>query len=444
MYEGKTSSLFIRYAVPQMIGLTFNSIYMIVDGVFIGHRLGTDAMAAAAVSVPLIEILIALSMAIASGAGVLVSGDIARKDRKRAVSVFNTAFSIAIVLGLVVMVLGNIFINEIAYLFGSTAAIHDLTIGYMRYIMIFAPFMVLNFLLSGMVRNDGSPRLAMIALTIGSLSNVLLDYVFMYPLNMGIEGAALATALGPILSIMILIPHFTGKKGVLQIKVRTSDFIDTKTILRLGFPSFIMEFTIGIITFVYNAAIIRCGFGELGLAAYLIIGYLMLIILTLFLGMAEGLQPVFSFFHGAGNSRKLSSMLRFSVVVFLVLGVICVLAAYYGSHLFYSIFNPEDIGLIEFSTARSKVYFTLFFAAGFNILMISFWQATGKTGKSLTVSLSRSLLFPPILTAIIPLLAGPESIWFCHSLSEALTAVVALLIIIASRKAMADSYGTDA
>ena len=297
MYEGKTSSLFVRYAVPQMIGLTFNSIYMIVDGVFIGHRLGTDAMAAAAVSVPLIEILIALSMAIASGAGVLVSGDIARKDRERAVSVFNTALSIAIALGLSVMVLGNIFIDEIAYLFGSTAAIHDLTIGYMRYIMIFAPFMVLNFLLSGMVRNDGSPRLAMVALTIGSLSNVLLDYVFMYPLDMGIEGAALATALGPILSIMILIPHFIRKKGVLQIKVRTSDFLDTRTILRLGFPSFIMEFTIGIITFVYNAAIIRCGFGELGLAAYLIIGYLMLIILTLFLGMAEGLQPVFSFFH---------------------------------------------------------------------------------------------------------------------------------------------------
>ena len=141
---------------------------------------------------------------------------------------------------------------------------------------------------------------------------------------------------------------------------------------------------------------------------------------------------------------RLFSMLRFSVVVFLILGVICVAATYSGSHLFYSIFNPEDAELIEFSTARSRIYFSLFFAAGFNILMISFWQATGKTGKSLAVSLSRSLILPPLLTAIMPLLFSAESIWFCHSLSEALTAVAALLILIASRKPMAGSHGNNA
>lgn len=95
-------------------------------------------------------------------------------------------------------------------------------------------------------------------------------------------------------------------------------------------------------------------------------------------------------------------MLRFSVIVFLISGLLCALAVYSGSHLFYSIFNPEDTQLIEFATARSNVHFSLFFATGFNILMISFWQATGKTGKSLAVSLSRSLILPPLFTAVLP------------------------------------------
>lgn len=434
MYEGKTSSLFARYAIPQMIGLTFNSIYMIVDGVFIGHRLGTDSMAAAAVSVPLIEIMIALSMAIAAGAGVLVSGSVAKGDNKRAISVFNTALAIALASGIAIMILGNIFIDEIAYLFGSTDTIHQETIDYMKYIISSAPFMILNYLLSGMARNDRCPRLAMAALTIGSLANVLLDYAFMYPLDMGIEGAALATALGPIISIIILLPHFLLKNGVLSIRVSTMNIKDVPAILRLGFPSFIMEFTIGIITFVYNAAIIQNGFGEIGLAAYLIIGYLMLIILTLFLGMAEGLQPVFSFLHGEENRKKLALLLRFSAAVFIALGLICTLAACFGSHFFYSIFNPDDTALAAFSAERSRAYFSLFFAAGFNILMISFWQATGRTGKSLIVSLSRSLIWPPILMMLLPLFIGPESIWLCHSLSEALTAITTAVLIIAKRE----------
>lgn len=120
MYEGTPRELFARYALPQMIGLLFNSVYLIVDGVFIGHRLGTDAMAAAAVSVPLMEILIALSMAIASGAGVLISGHLSRGEGNRAVRIFNVAFSCSVGLGLLICVFGNVFIDGLARMLGST------------------------------------------------------------------------------------------------------------------------------------------------------------------------------------------------------------------------------------------------------------------------------------------------------------------------------------
>ena len=177
MYEGSSKELFGRFALPQMIGLLFNSVYIIVDGLFIGNRLGRDAMAAAAVGVPLIEILIALSMAIASGAGTLISGQLAREEKGAAARTFNTAVMSAAVLGAIIAVFGNVFIDGIAEALGSTESIHEDAVTYIWYIITFSPFLVFSYLLGGMARNDGRPKLAMAALTAGSLSNILYLHV---------------------------------------------------------------------------------------------------------------------------------------------------------------------------------------------------------------------------------------------------------------------------
>lgn len=389
-----------------MIGLLFNSVYMIVDGVFIGNRLGRDAMAAAAVSVPLVEILIALSMAVATGAGVLISSHLGQGEKEKARHIFSLAALCTAVMGLLISVLGNIFIHPLAELLGSTPVIHDEAISYMWYIITFSPFLLFSFLLSGLVRNDNRPKLAMFALMFGSVSNIVLDYVFMYPLNMGIAGAALATALGPIFSVLIMLPHFIFKRGDLYLTKFKLKWRSICSVYVLGFPSFIMEFTIGIITFVYNFAIVHYGFGEIGLAAYLVIGYLMLIILTLFLGMAQGLQPVFSYFMGTGEEKRSKSLLGFSIKAFLAIGVLCYVLIVFFSRGFFTIFNPGDIELINFMESKSLPYFSGFFLAGFNILMISYWQANGRTSNALTVSLCRSVIWPPILVAVLLIIPG--------------------------------------
>ena len=221
MYEGKIHSLFAKYAIPQMIGLLFNSVYLIVDGVFIGNRLGRDAMAAAAVSVPFIEILISMSMAVASGAGIIISNFLGQKEEKEAVRIFNISIWVLGTIGLSIVVLGNIFIHLLAELLGSTPHIHKDAVEYLWYIITFSPFLLYSFLLGGLARNDGRSKLAMFALAFGSISNIVLDYVFMYPLDMGIGGTALATALGPIFSVLILLPHFIQKKGALHCKRQT-------------------------------------------------------------------------------------------------------------------------------------------------------------------------------------------------------------------------------
>ncbi|MCQ4922248.1 MATE family efflux transporter [Tissierella carlieri] len=434
MYEGKTSTLFRKYAVPQMIGLLFNSVYLIVDGIFIGNRLGRDSMAAAAISVPFIEILLSIAMAVASGAGIMISNYLGRQERKAANQIFNVATWVLGGISILIVLFGNIFLHPLANLLGSTPQIHKEAVKYLWYIITFSPFLLFSFLLGGLARNDGRPKLAMFALAFGSISNIVLDYVFMYPLNMGISGAALATALGPIFSVLILLPHFLRKKGDLHF---TKVQVYKRTIHQIfvfGFPSFIMEFTIGIITFIYNFAIIKYGYGEIGLAAYLVIGYLMLIILTIFLGMAEGLQPVFSYFTGTGETKKNRDMLSFATKIFLGIGVISYIIIVFFSRDFFSLFTPGDIELISFAEEKSLLYFSGFFLAGFNILMISFWQSTQVTRWAMSVSLMRSLVVPPILIFLLPIIFGNESIWICHSLGEAITACVAFSMLIAANR----------
>ncbi len=421
---------FCKYAIPQMLGLLFNSVYFIADGVFIGNRLGRDAMAAAGVAVPMLELMIALSMAITAGSGVLVSVAISQKRPAEANCGMMHALLTAGVLGVLMAVLGNLFIDPLANALGSTPGIHGEVRAYLSIILALSPFMLFSFLLGGMVRNDGHPLHAMIALTVGSLSNILLDWVFMYPLNMGISGAALATALGPILSDMILLPHFLRRRGSLRFSRFSFKPRLLGEMLILGLPSFVMEFTIGMVTFITNLSIQNLNLGEMGLAAYLLIGYLMLIILTLFLGMAEGLQPVFSQMQGGGDLAGCRDMRRFSLAVFVGIGLACYGCVYFFSARFYALFTAGDQALLAFAASHSRAYFCGFVFAGVNILLISCWQAIAQTRKAMVTALLRSVLLPPVFILLLPALLGADWFWFGHSMAEWITAVAACCLLL--------------
>ena len=189
-----------------------------------------------------------------------------------------------------------------------------------------------------------------------------------------------------------------------------------------------MEFSIGIITFIYNLAIVQHGFGEIGLASYLVIGYLMLIIIRIFLGLAEGLQPLFSYFLGASKSRKRLSLCFFSTKVFRAAGIVSYFLVVSFSGHFYLLFNPDDSALVSFSQSKSLIYFISCIFAGYNIFMISYWQSIQLLRTAMLISLLRSVLLPPLFILILPAILSSNSIWFCLPASEAVTACVAFFL----------------
>ncbi len=425
MYREKPSRLFVKYAIPQMIGLLLNSVYLIVDGMFIGNRLGRNAMAAAAVSVPMIEILIALSLAISVGASIIVSSSFGSGDKKKANQAFNLSLILAGVTAVVIAILGNVFIHQLSVSLGSTPDIMDEAITYLWYIVTGSPFLIFSFVLSSLARADNSPKLAMYALAIGAVSNIILDYVFLYPLNMGIGGAALATALGPVFSVLILLPHFIKKKGELKFAWPSLSFGLSKRILVLGAPSFIMEFSIGIVTLFYNISITRTGYGEIGLAAYLVIGYIALIILTVFLGIAQGIQPLVSYFHGRNEHGRNTELMSFLFKAVAGFGIVLYGAVFLFAESFIAIFTPGDYDLIAFTHAKAGPYFSGFVFAGITILVITYLQSMQKTGPALVLSLLRSVILVPIFLFVFPALWGREAIWLALSAAELVTFIVA-------------------
>ncbi|MCC8190372.1 MAG: polysaccharide biosynthesis C-terminal domain-containing protein [Planctomycetes bacterium] len=425
MYREKPGRLFVTYAIPQTVGLLLNSIYLIVDGIFIGNRLGREAMAAAAVAVPVIEILIAVALAISVGAGVIISGSFGRQDDTRANAAFTLSLAMAVTVALAIAVLGNVWIDALAVRLGATPDIHTEAVVYLWYIVTGSPFLIGSFAFSAYARADNRPKLAMTALAVGSVSNIILDYVFLYPLDLGIGGAALATAIGPLFSVAILLPHFLRRQGRLRLGWPRLSGRLAGAIVYLGAPAFIMEFSIGIVTLLYNLAITSHGFGDIGLAAYLTIGYIALIILTVYLGIGQGVQPLISYFHGTGDDQRSRDLLRYLFAAMTILGFALYAAVVLFARPFIAIFTPDDGELVTFTADKAVVYFSGFALAGWSILIITFFQSIGQAGRALVLSLLRSVVLPALFLLLFPRIWGREGIWPALSAAEILTALLA-------------------
>lgn len=414
----------LSYMIPGIAGLLFNSLYIVVDGLFVARMLGREPLAAVTVGVPIVEVLLAISMLISVGAGVLISNKNGSGEDEEARRIFNISARLLLIVSILIASLSLIFIEAIAKILGATPDILDLVVEYLRYFFVFSPAFMFSYASSTWLRNDSRPKLVMVAQIIGALSNVFLDWLFMGPLKMGIGGAALATGLGPILSILIMSPHFISKKGNLYFEKVRMDFRVILDMLLKGIPSFAMEFALGITTLCVNIAI-SIHLGAIGFAAFGIIGYIALIVLSIFLGMAEGSQPLISFYYGAKKDENIKKILRISLQLAASIGLVTYGLLYKFAQIPVSIFADNDVELIQTAMTASRYYFPALFASGINIILASFVQSIGQWKGSVLISLSRSLIILLPLLLILPNLLGGLGIWLSVPLAELLTLPIA-------------------
>lgn len=416
----------IKYAGPGILGLVANSLYIVVDGVFVAKMLGAESLAAVTTVVPVVEILIAVSLMISIGGGIYISIAQGKGDIEESRSYFNHGLFFTVGLSIIILILSLAFRQQIAVLLGATPDIFTEVVEYFTWFIAFVPFFMLNYALGTWIRNDGKPNLAMAGQVIGAAMNIVLDYVFMGPLNMGIAGAAIATGLGPVVGIIIVTPHFIKKKGTLYIQKIKFNLEYIKNILIGGLPSFSIEFALGAMSFFCNLFIVS-RMGSQGLAAFGVIGYVNLILLSVFLGIGQGTQPLVSRFYGQKELDKIEYVYKFSATLSFVLGVLA-----YGLILIIrrpviAVFiDPNDIELTSLTFKAIAMFFFSFAITGINVATASIFEAKHSVGYAITISFLRAggFLLPTLF--LLNQFENPMLIWLAVPLAEILTLPVSL------------------
>lgn len=300
--------IFSRYMILSVLGTLGVSCYILADTFFIAKGLGANGLTALNLAIPVYNFIHGTGLMLGMGGATRFSICKSQGKTDEVNRIYTNTIYLAAVFSALFVLLGFVFSKQLSTLLGADENVLEMTNTYLRWLLIFAPAFILNDVLLCFVRNDGSPQLSMTAMLIGSFSNIVLDYIFIFPMQMGIFGAIFATGLSPIISIAMMFLHWLRKKNTFRFvktKIR-KDII--KQDLSLGFPSLIAQLSSGIVMIVFNMIILNLE-GNTGVAAYGVVANISLVIVAVYTGIAQGVQPLISTFYGAGNDKQTKTML---------------------------------------------------------------------------------------------------------------------------------------
>jgi putative MATE family efflux protein len=291
---------FTKYVSLNILGMIGLSFYILADTYFVSKALGSTGIAALNLSISIYSVIHGIGLMIGIGGATRFSILKSQNVDKKANLVFVSAIKLGAMIGVIIAIIGLFGAKHLALLLGADSLTLPLTRTYLSTILSFAPFFILNNVILAFIRNDNNPKLSMIAMLVGSFSNIVLDYVFMFPLGMGIFGAAFATGLAPIFSIFILSFHFVKKKNSFTFLIKKLRWNFVPDIFRLGLSAFIIEISSAVVLITFNLVMLRIE-GNLGVAAYGIVANLALVGIAVFTGLAQGIQPLISKYYGMEN-----------------------------------------------------------------------------------------------------------------------------------------------
>ena len=299
---------------------------------------------------------------------------------------------------------------------------------YLQVILLFAPMFMINNLLLCFIRNDGAPQLSMAAMIGGSLSNIILDYVFMFPLGMGIFGAAFATGLAPVVSILILLPFLLKKKNQFHFKkCRLSRKLSLE-IFSSGLPSLITEVSSGIVMIIFNTIILNIS-GNIGVAAYGVIANLSLVVIAIYTGIAQGIQPILSSNYGAKNKKNISDTLKYAMTTVFIISVCIYLCIFFGAEIIVQIFNNEQNEILQnIAVTGLKIYFLACVFAGFNIVISVYFTSISYPVPAHIISILRGFILIIPIAFILSNLGGIMGVWLVFPSTELIVALIGIVL----------------
>lgn len=421
------NKLFFKYVSLNVLGMVGISLYILADTFFIAQALGSNGIASLNLSIPAYGVINGIGLMLGLGGASRYSILSAQKEIKTAQKVYAQSLIFGVIIGGVFLVFGLFGSGLIARSLGANNETLASTSIYLQTILFFSPFFILNNTLQSFVRNDGDPSLAMSGMMIGSFLNIVLDYIFIFPLDMGMFGAALATCIAPISSIAVLSIHFKRATNQLKFVFQKLNWIVLKDICYLGATGFINEIASAVVLFLFNTIIFSLE-GNLGLAAYGIVANISFVVLSLFTGVAQGAQPLLSDSYGKRDLSKIKHVLTLSIITALVISATVYLTTLLFKSGIIAAFNSDQsTHVAEMAATGLIVYFIGFFFAGINTISTTYFSATDQPRLALFFSLLRGgvLIIPIVL--LFSYLWGMNGVWMSYVAAEA---IVVLWIVI--------------
>ncbi|WP_284141377.1 MULTISPECIES: MATE family efflux transporter [unclassified Virgibacillus] len=411
--------VFLRYLIPSMIGMLLMAVNIVADGIMVGNRLGAEALAGVGIAAPVYTIFVALSLWIGIGAATKYSMAMGAKKTKEAQVVFSHAIVSIFLLTFVIGLIAFLFREPLAYMLGANGDTFPYVSEYLLVILLFGFCFTIENTFSIFVRNDGGPNLAMAALVIGAVANILLNYVFLFKLNLGVAGAAFATIIASIIAIFVLAIHFFKKSSHLKLVRFAFQKKLFWLIIVIGFPSFLSEIGISVFTISHNIAFERT-VGTDGVAAFSILNYVHSVMLMMFLGMGAAIQPLISYYHGAKNDVRKRETMRKAIFTAFAGGAFFFLIGQFAAGPIVSIFGDFPEAVSTLAVSGIKLFFIAYLFTGINFVMMTYYQSVGIIRMAVWITAAREIIVMLIFLLILPPILGISGIWLAIPASELL------------------------
>lgn len=422
------NELFFRYLIPSIMGTMVTSIYVLADTIIIGKGLGSVAMAALNIALPIYNVFFGLGLLFGVGGSVLMSIYRGRGETKKADAYFTVSFFLNILIWLLLLVLSVIFMEDIAWILGGTEETMPYIMDYIPYIIWGMGAYFLSAFLQTFVRNDGAPKLAMNGVIAGGITNIVLDYVFVFPMNMGMAGAAMATVIGSYLTVAILCIHFLTKKNQLKFNFHGIHIGYIKDIVVNGTASFLIEVSSGITIFVFNLQLLKY-VGNIGVTVFGIICNTAIVVMCLCKGVNQASQPIISVNYGAGQFERTFFVRKLTMITSIIVCGVIVFIGVFAPDFFTYIFLNPDKEILSMSGDAVRIYFSGFLFMAANMVYICYFQSVVKNAYSLLLCLLRGCILVLVFVYVLPLFMGVTGVWLAYPIAELCTMAVGMFVI---------------
>lgn len=426
MGHDKIGKLLMKFSIPAIAGMLIFALYNIVDRIFVGQAIGSLAIVGITITFPFMIIIMAFNMLVGLGATALISLKLGESRQKEAEQIFANALGVIIVISLLISAMGFCFLEPILITFGASAAVLPCAKEYMRIILLGIVFIGISFGMQNTIRAEGKPHIAMFTQMIGALSNIMLDYIFIFPLDMGIKGAALGTIIANGISAAFVLSYYLSKKSLIKIHIQNMlpDFNVIASILAVGFPPFAMQLANSLQQVILNRSLAYYG-GDIAVAAIGVIFSILHFIVTPIIGISQGAQPLIGYNYGARQYERVKHTFKLALTSATTIVLIGFLLTRLIPEQLISLFSRSDASLIDMGIHGMSIFFICLPVVGFHIISSNYFQAVGKSIQATILNLSRQfLLFIPVLL-ILPRYLGLEGIWWSAPVADLSSALLA-------------------